>query len=180
MNTALWLEGKLDAIAQTLAWTLLPAPPLESASAFRNRAGGMQELPEDSNYYRLIRELRDRHIPIPATVRPAYQDFAIAKQNVRLYALSWSLELPEEQIAEWILVLIVGPTPGIAFPKDIGLIVEDQNQILLDTQLDDPERDQYLFAEVIGEFDEVFQVKLQLSDQVLPVVPAFTFQPHHS
>ncbi len=172
LNTALWLEGEMDAIAQQLAWVLLPPPQLQAAI----RGNGSDS---DGNYERLIRTLQERGVNIPSTLRPAYRDLTIGQQSARLYALPWQLEAPAGESltpAEWSLVVILGPMPGQSLPRDSRLIVTDQTTVLVETQLAIGSTDDYLFAELVGGIDEVFSITVQLGTDVMEVLPAFGFQ----
>jgi hypothetical protein len=175
LNTALWLEGEMDAIAQQLSWVLLPAlPPPQFKTAMRSNWSD-----SDGNHERLIRTLQERGVNIPSSLRPAYRDLTIGQQSARLYALPWQLEAPAGESlppAEWSLVVILGPIPGHSLPRDSRLTVTDQTTVLVETQLAIGSTDDYLFAELVGGVDEVFGITVQLGTDVMEVLPAFGFQ----
>jgi hypothetical protein len=180
LNTALWFGGELDAIAQQLAWILLPPPQL--SAAMRSSSGAMDRNNFDENndgsYDRLIRTLQERGVGIPSDIRPAYRDVTLDRQTIRLYALPWQLEAEPNgnDTPEWSLVLILGPVPGQTLPRGIRMVVADQEDVLVETQLADDTEDTYLFAELVGELHEVFWVTLQAGSEAIEVLPAFGFQ----
>ena len=174
VNTALWFDGIIDEMSQQLSWALMPPPSL-AAQGLAMRGEEPDSLREIDAGYQLLQTLRNQGIEIPKSLRPAIKTFEIGNQAVRLYALAW----PSSD-QEWELTLILGPTPDSSFPREVCLIVEDQTQQLVEEQLHPGVKDDFIFANLSAEIDEIFLAKIKLGDQIVEVLPAFSFQPGKS
>ncbi|MEO1669305.1 MAG: DUF1822 family protein [Cyanobacteria bacterium J06631_2] len=104
INVKSWLSNELDELAQNLSWTLLP-PPVFAANGLRdlsvvNRASPTEE------FAAIVTQLRRSGEDIPPEARGACQDFTLGNHQLRLFALTWSVE--ERDLAEWSLLLVLG------------------------------------------------------------------------
>jgi len=176
VNAALWSEGVLDEMSQQLSWVLMPRPAFADAGqAMRgSRVDGAQaeDRAATDEAYPLIQTLRSQGVAIPEWLRPATKTFDIGGESVRLYALAWSTG-----DREWELVLILGPAPNRLFPGDVRLVVEDQTQELVEEQLCPGGPDDCIFVNLSADVNEIFLAKIKLGNQVVEVLPTFSFQP---
>lgn len=163
INVGKWLQGELDTIAEQLAWELLP--PLTTAQGFRP----VKEEIED-----IVAELASQGIELPPRARGACKEIAIAGFPCRLYAWTWSLMT--NNVPEWSLFLILGPTPGETMPLGIELTVSDQHTILSRSSLTQETAITYLYAQVIGYWQEQFVVNISLPNGSTISLPPFGFQ----
>lgn len=163
VNVGKWLQGELDALAEQLAWELLP--PLTTAQGFRPVKGEIEDI---------VAELISQGIEIPPRAQGACKEIAIARFPCRLYAWTWSLMT--ENVPEWSLFLILGPTPGETMPLGIELTVSDQQTVLSRSSLTQETTVTYLYAQVIGYWQEQFTVAIGLPHGTTISLPPFGFQ----
>jgi len=166
INTGLWLRQQLDPLAQSLAWTLLPPPQLASAM----RTTTLED------FGPLLQSLDDRGLSLGVGAAAAYHDVSWAGGGLRLYALSWALPGTTGD-PEWTLLVIVGPQPGQPRPQGGGLQISDDESRLVERYFGDDGDDEYLYAQVIGSWQEAFQVSLQFPDGTTLTLPPLGFQP---
>ncbi|MGG6242682.1 DUF1822 family protein [Nodosilinea sp. AN01ver1] len=171
INVGRWLLNQLDAVADNLAWTLMP--PLAPANAIRSIRSPVEQL-ED-----ILRELQPAGVIIPSTARGAYTDL---QQTVglpfRLYALTWTLVEPRPP--EWTLFLFLGPAPGEQLPPGTRLIVRDATTILVEQTLAQGNESGFLYAQAIGTWHEAFTATVELPNGNTLNWPPFVFQPEIS
>lgn len=163
VNVGKWLQGELGTLAEQLAWELLP--PLTPAQGFRP----VREEIED-----IVVELVSQGIEIPPQARGAYKAIAIPGFACRLYAWTWPLMT--DNVPEWSLFLILGPAPGETMPFGIELTVSDQQTILSSMSLTQETAATYLYAQVIGYWQEQFTVTIGLPHGATINLPPFGFQ----
>ncbi|NJO80791.1 MAG: DUF1822 family protein [Cyanobacteria bacterium RM1_2_2] len=112
---------------------------------------------------------------MPPTARAAYRDFQVDAVAVRLYALTWDVSptstTPEP---EWSLLLVLGAQPGTQLPQSITLSVQDDMQLLTQETL---QHAPYLYAQVIGTWNEQFRVTITLPNGASLTLPPFAFNP---
>jgi hypothetical protein len=114
-----------------------------------------------SEFEAIIAELKSKEIEIPPDARGAYRDLSLAEIPLRLYAVTWSVP-SEENIPEWILLLVLGSQPGTNLPKGIKLQVSDQTGVLVERELEENTDNTYLYTCVVGTSDEEFRVTIAL------------------
>lgn len=168
INVGRWLLNQLDAVADSLAWTLMP--PLTPANAIRSIRSPVEQLEN------ILQELQPAGVTIPPTARGAYTDL---QQTVglpfRLYALTWTLYEPRPP--EWTLFLFLGPAPGEQLPPGTRLIVRDATTILVEQTLSQINENGFLYAQAIGTWDEAFTATVELPNGNTLNWPPFVFQP---
>lgn len=174
VNTALWLDGMIDEMSQQLSWALMP-PPALAAPGFAMRGGEPDGMRKTDESYQLLQTLRNQGVAIPEALRPARKTFTVGNQAVCFYALAW----PTSD-TEWELTLILGPTSGRPFPRDVRLVVEDQTQQLVEEQLHPGVQDDFIFVNLSAEINEIFLAKIKLGNEIVEVLPAFSFQPRQA
>ena len=166
VNVSLWLRDEMDDFAQKLSWVLLPALAPE-AVPLRSPTEELEVI---------TTQLQRTGQQIPPSARAAYQDFQIAQAQVRLYAVTWSL-LSLENIREWSLLLVLGATPGYNLPHGTSMIISDDTEVLVQRVLDRNSGDTYIYACVIGGWDETFTVNITLTNGASLTLPPFAFRP---
>lgn len=168
LNAALWLRNQLDRIAEELSWILLP--PLNLSGAMMSLRSGRSPIEDLDNVVMELR--RDCALEIAPDARAAYRDLQVDAVAVRLYALTWDVSSPTEP--EWSLLLVLGAQPGTQLPQGITLTVQDDSQILTEETL---QQAPYLYAQVIGTWNEQFRVTITLPNGAALTLPPFAFNP---
>lgn len=161
INLGLWLNDRLDQVAQEFAWILLP-PPVPSF-AFRPLRSPIEE------FNHVLGELTQQgRINAPPQARGGYRDFQWEDASLRLYALTWKIS--DE---DWSLLFVLGAQPGTTLPIGARLQVRDEHQILAEPVLRDRTQD-YLFAQVIGTGTENFWASISFNSGAVLTLPPFT------
>lgn len=168
INAGYWLRDQLDAVANTLAWTLLP--PLAPTNAMMPLPTTPAEALEA-----VLRELAPAGVTIPPTARGAYTDLQRLGLPFRLYALTWTLF--DSQPPEWSLFLFLGPAPGQQLLPGTRLVVRDATATLAEQTLIQDAAASYLYAQVIGTWDEQFTATVELPNGTTLNWPPFVFRP---
>lgn len=165
INVSQWLNNQLDAIAEQLAWTLLP--PL-TPSPLRGVRTPVEELEA------IVYELDPQRMAIPPRARGAYQELQLGGLPLRLYAMVWAVV--ESAEPEWSLMVFLGAGEGDRLPDGLQLQIHDQAEILADQTFRANVGSDFLYAQVIGLWDESFTVTLALPNGVSLTLPPFTYQ----
>lgn len=167
VNVGAWLQGQLDDLAQ-LSWVLLP--PIAPAVGMRSTV---------ADFENVVTELQRNNVAIPFTARAAFRDLNWANVAVRLYAVAWELPVTAAN-PEWSLLLILGPQSG-RLPSGIRLQIQEQirgnREVLTEQVLLPNSQDDYLYARVIGTWNETFWVTIDLGNGAVVTLPPFTFNP---
>ncbi|WP_017302223.1 DUF1822 family protein [Nodosilinea nodulosa] len=168
INAGRWLRDQLDTVAETLAWTLLP--PLAPGNALMPLPTTPAEQLEA-----VLLDLAPAGVTIPPTARGAFTDLQPLGLPLRLYALTWTMF--ETQHPEWSLFLFLGPAAGQHLLPGTGLRVCDAATTLAEQTLTDDGTASYLYAQVIGTWDEQFTVTVKLPNGSTLNWPPFVFNP---
>ncbi|MGJ3249126.1 MAG: DUF1822 family protein [Elainellaceae cyanobacterium] len=164
VNAGLWLRNQLDEMAQALNWQLLPAiAPVGLRS------------PVTEGFESVLTEITHHGLVIPYHARGAYRDLRWSDISLRLHAMTWSL-LEESGTQEWILLLILGAPFGKTLPRDVTLSIRDDTQILVEQALTDSDTDEYLYAQVMGNWNERFWVTVSMGNGTVIALPPFAFE----
>jgi hypothetical protein len=169
INTGLWLQGKVDQLAQELSWVLLPTLSLE-ASPLRSPT---QEITS------IINQLQQSRLTIPDTSCGAYQDIQLADVALRLYAITWPFAAIDST-PQWYLLLLLSEQRGAGLPSGIKLSVSDEICVLVEQTLAEMGHQQYVVAGVSGTWNETFQASITLKNDASLTLPAFGFRPEPS
>ncbi|MGF1492627.1 MAG: hypothetical protein ACFBSC_09275 [Microcoleaceae cyanobacterium] len=110
---------------------------------------------------------------IPLEARTGYRELAWGDLGLRVYASIWPIE-SDPNLSEWVLLLLLATQTDSNLPLGTQLQVRDESQILQAPVLMDPQQD-YLYAQVIGEYNEPFHVSIGFSDGSAISLPALTF-----
>ncbi|NES07248.1 MAG: DUF1822 family protein [Okeania sp. SIO2F4] len=169
INVGRWLRNELDNFANQLSWVLLPELP--ELSPMRGTYSPTEEIQA------IIRELPQNGADIPPHARGAYQDLLLGGIPLRLYALTWSLV--SGSTLEWMLLLVLSAPIGMSLPEGIKLRVSDTTGILVEQKLNYYEDDFYLFAHVVGGWNEKFIATVFLTPEIQETLPPFGFSPEY-
>lgn len=168
INAALWLRDQVDRVAEELSWILLP--PLDLSGAMMSLRSGRSP---DEDLITVMNELRrEQAVDISADARVSHQNLQLGDVAIRLYALIWAI--PDAVQPEWSLLFILGAQTGTQLPQGITLQVEDETSILVEETL---EHAPYLYAQVVGTWDEQFNATIILPDGTPYPQAPFIFNP---
>jgi hypothetical protein len=171
LNVSMWLQGRLDDLAQQLSWVLLP--PLTWQPAFRLGIPN-QDNPVTDDFEAIVTQLERQGMRLPSGARAACHQLVLSNYPMRLFVLVGERS---HHPPEWSLLVILGPTPGNHLPEGTQLQLSDATSILVEqTRRSDTEAE-YLFVQVTGSWDEVFQVSILSPIAEKITLPAFTFRP---
>lgn len=154
-NLGLWLNNRLDAVAQAFGWILMPVG-LSQVRALREEFDEVRS------------SLTQQGVLIPVSARGAYRTLRSPQGSLRLHAVTWMLDR-----TEWTLLIAIGAEPGEPMPSEVRLEVRDDTQVLFDETLNETER-RILYAQVIGNWSEQFQVTIAIDDERFEM-PKFGF-----
>jgi hypothetical protein len=159
VNVARWFEHQVDRITEELAWMLLP--PLDlSGSLLSSQTDGLSEDLED-----VLQTLRyEQQIAVPPEARSAYRDLTLEAAELRLYVVTWRLPAT----SEWSLLVVLGAQPGRLLSPGIKLLIADQHEPLIELVLN---QEPYLYAQVIGQLNEQFQLSIALPNGACLTLP---------
>lgn len=183
INVSQWLKGQIDRVARGLDWVLMP--PLAPANAMMTTRTPQEELEA------ILRSLEPNGVVIPPTARGAFVDVRVddeistegdrpqPQQPFRLYSVTWLI--PNAEVPEWSLFLILMPARGSVLRPGTRLIVQDQEITLGDTGVEIPSSfsqdtsmsSQFIYTQVIGTWDEQFTITVIQPDGTLFTWPPF-------
>ncbi|MEA5497570.1 DUF1822 family protein [Limnoraphis robusta Tam1] len=167
LNVANWLNNQLDKIAQDLSWMLLP--PLSYSSEFRDARSPMELFSEAVNALRK----QDPKVVVPFEARTACKEFVWGEVAMRLYATTWQIN-PNSYSPEWTLLLLLTSQPSSSLPVGTQLRVRDELNLLEEPVLTNPSK-AYIYAQVIGDYNEQFSVTINFPNGTAITLPPFTF-----
>ncbi|MEB3282502.1 MAG: DUF1822 family protein [Lyngbya sp.] len=169
LNVANWLNNQLDKIAQDLSWMLLP--PLSYSSEFRDAKSPMELFSE------AVKALRkqDPKVEVPFEARTAYRELVWGEVAMGLYATTWQIN-PNSCSPEWTLLLLLTSQPSSSLPMGTQLRVRDELKLLEEPVLTNPSQ-AYIYAQVIGDYNEQFYVTINFPNGTAITLPPFTFIP---
>lgn len=170
VNVGLWLRDELDNFAESLSWVLLPA--LASSNSLRFRSLGESPIEQ---LEAIVTKLERSGMSISLEARAAYRDVKLAGTPLRLYAVTWPFD--SSGCREWTLLLVLGAQPGTNLPYGIKLCISDQTSVLVEQTLGKDSQGDYLYARVVGTWDEKFVANIALMNGEALTLPPFTFHP---
>ena len=187
INVRQWLQGQMDSVAQALDWVLIP--PLAPANAIMTTRTPQEELEA------ILRSLEPNGVVIPLGARGAFVDVGgddevnvggdrpLPQQPFRLYSVTWLV--PNAEVSEWSLFLILMPTTGRVLRPGTRLMVQDQDAVLSDTPVEsalsssalqeDVALSQFIYTQVVGTWNEQFIVTVIQPDGTMVTWPPFGF-----
>lgn len=161
INVGYWLGDRLDQMAQTLNWILLP--PLAPAAGFRSHPTALE---------RITTELANQGLPVPPEARAGYHDFILNSEALRLYAIVWTL--PQADPPSWRLRLVLLSASEGALSPGLRLQVWDESQLLADQSQTETTLEGCLYAEVEGVWQEGFYARITTANGLSLSLPMFT------
>ncbi|MGP1385755.1 MAG: DUF1822 family protein [Thainema sp.] len=169
INVANWLRDRLDQVSQEFNWLLMPT---------LTPALGMRSTATDQGIDAIATALDQQGLNIPDAARGAYKDLKWGREGIRLYLITWPVSPSDETtLTEWTMLVVAGPHPDVSLPETLRVMVRDNVQTLSDQTLE-ANREQYLYAQVIGEQAEQFWVTVDFMDGTLITLPPLTYLPN--
>ncbi|OUL33448.1 hypothetical protein BV372_16495 [Nostoc sp. T09] len=157
INVGLWLNNKIDIVAQELGWMLMPLPALSELRSLQD------------NFDQIRASLEQKGVYIPSSARGAYRDLDSEQGSLRMYAITWKLtETPDNP--EWTLLIALSPQPQAQMTNTLTLEVRDETKQLFEQSLSDTSQG-ILYAQVIGNWNERFWVTITADDVVFEIPP---------
>lgn len=170
LNVGLWLQDKMDELAQNVSWILMPA--------FATSPSPLRCTTEE--FETIVSDLSNFGVEIPTHARGAYQKIELSEQEFNLYAITWPF-LAENNVPEWMLLLILSADYGTTLPTGLKLRVSDSTGILVQRKVGLNSPDSYLYIQIAGAWDERFLATVSLPDRetgkkLSVTLPPFTFR----
>ncbi|MFB2839546.1 DUF1822 family protein [Floridanema evergladense] len=170
LNVGLWLQDKMDDLAQNLSWILMPT--------FANSPTALRSNTEEFEV--IVADLSNFGVEIPSHARGAYQKIKLSGQQFNLYAVIWPF-LSEDNVPEWMLLLILTANSSTILPTGLKLRVSDSTGVLVQRKVRPNSFDSYLYIQIAGAWDERFLVTVSLPDRetgknLSLTLPPFTFR----
>ena len=166
INAAFWLREQLDAAAQALSMMLMPS----TTPAFRNLRG-LEGVRAD---------LDAMGIEIPLEARGTYHDLQWEDLDLRLHTLVWTMPASDPtRNTEWVLLLVLGAQPDARPPFGVKLEVMDTTQVLVEEVLEERSNNSYLYAQVIGDWNEQFQITISRNQAIITTL-LYAFSPNEA
>jgi hypothetical protein len=156
-----WINRQLDNAADELAWVLMP--PLAPQMAMRSTT------PSDP-LTTILPTLTQQGIVLPEDAQAAYQELNVTSPALRLYAIVGTVSP-----MEWSLLIVIGQVNGETLPATLKLNISDGQTDLVQQQVEVARSQTYLYAQVIGDRSERFQVSLTWPDGVHHTLPEFVY-----
>ena len=166
INVGLWLQDRLDELAEELAWVLLPAFGTQ-ASALRSPVAELDEL---------LTQMRGNGADIDSQARGGYYDFQLGDTSLRLYAVTWPFLAPGN-LPEWKLLLILSSPWGNRLPDGITIRGRDDNQVLVEQIMDNSKDAPCLYVRLAGSWQETFTIDIIHPGGEAISLPPFAFDP---
>lgn len=170
LNVGLWLQDKMDELAQNVSWILMPA--------FAASPAPLRSTTEEFEV--IAADLSNLGVEIPTHARGAYQQIKLSEQQFNLYAVTWAF-LSENNVPEWMLLLILSTNYGTSLPTGLKLRLSDSTGILVQRTVGLNSSDSYLYIQIAGAWDEKFLATVSLKDRetgknLSVTLPPFTFR----
>jgi hypothetical protein len=124
----------------------------------------------------IIAQLGVKGLEIPPIARAAYRDLPLADNCLQLYGLTWTTSEGDD-LAEWVLMLILGAQFGNPLPPGLKLQVSDLTTILVEQEVEPNSEQTYLYARLVGTGDEQFLVTVASSNEQILTLSIFSFIP---
>ena len=165
-NASRWLQRQVDALLPPDSWQPIPATALrwDTASIQEHLTAVLQRFPAAT---------------LPAEAGIAYQAITLAGCPLRLFAAVWPLP---DASGDWMLLTILCPVPGQAFPPGVSLVIDEitpgrpRVELARET-LAAENQTTALFAQVKGNRQDVFDLVITTAGSEQPWAAAIQFQP---
>lgn len=168
INTGRWLQGQLDAVADELAWQLIPSlEPSYGLRGLRDGTRSQEKMPD------ILQTLQHQGVEVPANAAGACKAVRIGNMACELYTLVWELS----ETREWSLFVFLGLGTDEPLPVGLGLRISDENQALFEGVVKEDAATTYLYGQGIGDLDEQLIVEINSSDGETVTLQEFGFEP---
>lgn len=184
LNTARWFQTQvqeavetIDAVAEELAWQLLP--PLSVASALR-------ELPTPEDWSRVEIEslrsilqdiVRQGVQVVPEEVRAVVRQLYLGSLALQMYVVISPLVNDQGAIDEWSLLLILKRNDQQPLGHGIQLLVHSSCSSEVVQQVTSSDLTGYLFTQIIAELQEFLSITIADPTGTSLVLPLMQFEP---
>lgn len=168
VNAANWANNVIDEVGRSLSWNLILAPsPMRRAEKTP-----AEELGE------FLKNIEEKtKVKIPPEARSSYLDLELAKNPLRLYAVTWPVCAVEK---EWNLLCILTTVTAVGgdrlpLPPGIKLRVSDNTNLVSEWQVkaDEKEPCYNCYIHVLGTWDEKFAVTVAMEEDGLEETTIF-------
>ena len=176
-NAGAWLRQELDDLAQAFGWILLPPQAaLRSPAAPKLSPENRADLQPVVENLALIRQQlsRDGNV-IPGDAGCVYKSLSLAGNPLGLYAITWVLPDSTQQPVEWALLLVLKLLSDNRPTSSMTLAIDDQTARLAEHRLNAETDHNSIYAQVVGDWHESFQVTLTADTGETISLPPFAF-----
>ena len=172
INVAQWLQGRLDDLARSLNWQLLPLLNV----GLRGIEAANQTRSSIEQFEDVVSVLGSTELMIPSHAQGGCLDLPFGEHQVRLYTIAWDASTPDSP-EEWAIVAILGLVPDTPPPASISLQICDESQVLYNQTVSEPTAESYLFSQVVGDWPERFWLTVDVANHESLTLPPFGFYP---
>ncbi|NEO30192.1 MAG: DUF1822 family protein [Symploca sp. SIO3C6] len=174
INTARWLQGEMDELAENLSWQLLPPSTFAPVGMRRSLRRTVDQ--QHNKYQDIARKLAQQEkLIIPPEARGSCKEFNLDEITLQLSVVTWSYPEPtSEKTGEWVLLLILEALSEGILPTGTKLRVSSRASLVSE---DVSQGNPYLHTAVLGYCDEAFVVTIALSNGSTITLMPFAFEP---
>jgi Protein of unknown function (DUF1822) len=162
-----WVKQQWQELEEQAGWLLMPE--WQMAGALRSSASTATTRTSD-DFVKVLQDLASQGVDLPANGRAAYRTVQLGAMPLDLCVLT--APLGEK---EWSLLLLVKPQADQMLPGGLQLQIGDGQSILVQQQVNGDEKGS-LYAQIVGDLDEQFEVTLSQPDGTALLLPPFVWQ----
>jgi hypothetical protein len=162
-----WVKQQWQELEEQAGWLLMPE--WQMAGALRSSGSSLGTKTSDA-FVKVLQDLAGQGVELPANARAAYRTVQLGAVPLDLCVLT--APLGEK---EWSLLLLVKPQADQILPAGLQLQIGDGQSILVQQQVQGGDRGS-LYAQIVGELDEQFEVTLSQPDGTALLLPPFVWQ----
>jgi Protein of unknown function (DUF1822) len=163
-----WVKQQWQELEEQAGWLLMPE--WQMAGALRSSTSSLREKTGDA-FVKVLQDLANQGVDLPQqNARAAYRTVQLGTMPLDICVLTAPLG---EQ--EWSLLLVVKPQEDQALPAGLQLQIGDGQTVLVQQQVQEAEKGS-LYAQIVGELDEQFEVTLAQPDGTALLLPPFVWQ----
>lgn len=167
------MRGPTDDAAQRLSWQVLPTMSAISLSEQTAILGKNLEaiLAQTQQLEAILAEIqRNYGLEIPESAGRAYQNIS-PENTLRIYAITW----PLQDASGWSLLLVLNVIPNRKVSFGFTLRISDQTGVLAEESLQQDSKDNYIFAQVEGNYEDKFLATITSITGEEQTLPPFAF-----
>ncbi|NJM46475.1 MAG: DUF1822 family protein [Alkalinema sp. RU_4_3] len=162
-----WAKQQWQELEEQAGWLLIPE--WQMAGALRSSGSSLGTRTSD-DFVKVLQDLAGQGVELPCNGRAAYRTVQLGAMPLDLCVLT--APLGEK---EWSLLLLVKPQDHQMLPAGLELQIGDGQSVLVQQQVKGAEKGS-LYAQIVGEFDEQFEVTLSQPDGTALLLPPFVWQ----